>query len=152
MPGNNNFVDQRKYEEYCQGYHDRLENNSKFYSRLAKDIRCNGINNPILVHAGYCTPIYQKYLPKGISKEEVLCTDRNGGSRLWIAQNLNLTVPIIVADFVNRFETYSDFIELLTIEDIKNKFKDAETMSLLSNEHGLHVGNLSNPYLFNNNK
>lgn len=147
-PGNGMFNAQRKFEEYCQGYHERLEQASRFYSRLAKDILQNGIQNPILVHAGYCSEIYKKYLPKGDAtpNSEILCTDRNGGSRLWVAQNFNMVIPIIVGDFVGMFENDSRFEELKTIEDIKNKYRDSDKVIVQIGNNGVNIGSLPNPY------
>lgn len=122
-----------------QNYITNLNNKNKFYIRLEESVKRDGFINPIFIQAGYCVDIYKKYLPEEHQKDltKVLCCDRNGGSRLYIAQKLNLDIPCIISDFVGRFSN-SGFLELYNETDIINTF-NVKPKKIIINAHGVHV-------------
>ena len=82
----------------------KLEQETGFYSKLRASIAEEGCINPI--HA--------------LSIEEgTFC--RYGTSRLWFARELEVMVPVIITDFVDR---WTDLEELFTEEDVRAKFQD----------------------------
>lgn len=133
-------------------YITSLNKKNKFYIKLEESINRDGILNPVLIQAGYCTEIYRKYLPEEHQKDlsKCLCCDRNGGSRLFIAQKLGLDVPCIISDFSSMFKD-SGFEELHTKEDIFRKFK-VRPKNIIINQAGVHVGQPKQVHLEADNK
>jgi len=108
-------------EERWQQKVDDLNKENGFYIKLEKSILKEGFRNPILVDAGSC-----RLMRKGIENprlpiemqqdhKKILTCNYSGGSRLMIAQKLNLEIPCIISDFINRFP---DFKLLETEQDI----------------------------------
>lgn len=121
-------------------YISNLNKKNSFYVKLEASIQKDGILNPILVQAGYCTEIYRKYLPESHQKDlsKALCCDRNGGSRLFIANKLKLDVPCIISDFAGRFKDVG-FEELHDKEAVMRKYK-VRPKQIIINQAGVHVG------------
>jgi hypothetical protein len=140
VTGDKTLEGEQKRAEATTSYVNFLnQKKNKFYIKLEGSIKKEGIINPILVQAGYCTESYRKYLSiehqQDLSK--CLCCDRNGGSRLWIAQKLNIDVPCIIADYSNMFKD-RNYEELTSVEEILNKYK-VRPKNIIINEHGVHV-------------
>ncbi len=106
---------------------ETLNNDRGFYTKLEESILKDGFRNPILVNAGWCPKIRDRgkngRLPLDMQDDhsKILSCNTNGGSRLWIAQNHNLEIPCIIADYVDRF---SDLLMLETKEDVLKYYKD----------------------------
>ena len=84
--------------------HDKMEQETGFYSKLEKSILEEGIRNPL-----FCNEI----------EEGLFC--RVGTSRLWIAQKHNLDVPVIIVDYVGK---WTELELLVTENDIRDKFQE----------------------------
>lgn len=77
--------------------------NSWLYPKIRQSILDDGFWNPITVVAGRL--IYDanwSLVPDYAKKERLICF-HTGGSRLFVAQELNIDVPCLIADFDNRF-------------------------------------------------
>ncbi len=76
-----------------------------FYDKLEQSVLREGFRNPILVIAGWCRENKLSTLPLEMQEDpkKILWCGSNGGSRLWVAQKHNLSVPCIISDFVDRF-------------------------------------------------
>ncbi len=76
-----------------------------FYDKLEESILKEGCRNPILIVAGWCRENKLSHLPIEMQEDhkKILWCGSNGGSRLWVAQKHNLTIPCIISDFVNMF-------------------------------------------------
>lgn len=82
----------------------QMKREGQFYMKLEKSILKEGIRNPI-----FCNSF----------EEGTFC--RYGVSRLWLAKKHKLDVPVIIADYVDRWED----LEILTDkDDILDRFKD----------------------------
>lgn len=88
----------------------------KFFSELESSILEKGFINPILVNAGYCPKLWHRKLPAEMKADpsKILVCCKWGGSRLYIAQKHNLSVPCLISDFINRFNE-----PILTLPDVK---------------------------------
>lgn len=86
-------------------YRIKQEEKSQFFVKLEESIKREGVRNPIntVAHSN--------------SKLHVVM----GGSRTWIAQKLDIIVPILVTD---RFNLFPAAETLETKEEILLKFKD----------------------------
>ena len=83
---------------------DKLNSKNGFYSKLEASILAEGFRNPVFaISDGASTRV------------------RYGTSRLWMAKKHKLDIPVIIADYVHRWD---DLEELLTEEDVLSKFKD----------------------------
>lgn len=134
-------------EKVHLNYIESLNRKNGFYDKLQANILENGIQNPILIQAGFCNKIYQKYLPEEAQKDhtKILVCDRHGGSRLWVAKQHNLDIPCIISDFTGRFEN-SKFEELFTKEEIERKYVN-KPQRVIINEAGVHAGTLEHIHL-----
>lgn len=77
-----------------------------FYTNLEKSILEKGFINPIMINAGFCPWISQRYLPKKMAQDsnKILVCCKWGGSRLWVAQKHNFDIPCIISDFIGMFD------------------------------------------------
>ncbi len=139
VTGANTPEGKAKRKEAQKKYIDNLNKRKQFYTKLEKSILKDGILNPVLVQAGCCKELYQKYLPEEHQRDltKALCCDRLGGSRLWVAQKHNMAVPCIISDFVGRF-IESGFEELHNEEDIRSKLF-TRSQRVIINDHGVYV-------------
>jgi len=133
-------------------YIKNLNQKNQFYIKLEESVLKDGFVNPILIQAGYCLLIYKKYLPEEHRKDisKALCCDRNGGSRLWVAQKHNLDIPCIISDFSEMFKN-KGLEELYTDDDIRGKY-GVNPKRIIINGHGVHVGQPVHIHLENENK
>lgn len=136
-----------KREAHHLGYIANLNRKNGFYDKLESSILLSGIQNPIVIQAGFCSKIYQKYLPADAQTDhtKILVCDRHGGSRLWVAKKHNMDIPCIISDFVGRFKD-SNFEELFTIEEIKEKYVNKPDRITI-NAQGVHAGALEHIHL-----
>lgn len=145
------LIDPNLIVNYCgpksQQYIDKLNRESGFYERLEQSILRDGFRNPILVTSGHqgCPNIKVDRVPAELRRdlEKILICDRNGGSRLWVAQRHNIPVPCLISDFVGRFR---DLEELNTIEEVESKYAD-RARKIVANEHGIHIYDLPMAHL-----
>ena len=107
------------------------------YEKLRKSIQRDGILNPLVITSGkpkYRTsdsipPKHQKNL------ENLLSVETCGGSRLLIAQELNLKIPCFINDWNSRF---SNEILILNREEIIQRLSD-KTMNVNISDRGLEI-------------
>ena len=127
-------------EEVLQNRIKERNKKDNFYNKLTGSILSQGFRNPILITAGWCLPKNLQKLPLEMqeNEEKILACFGNGGSRLWIAEKFNLTIPCIVSDFCDRF---SDYKALNTIEEILACYKDPPE-KIEFHEQGVNVFNL----------
>ena len=92
--------------KFAQIYIDKLNKENEFFIKLERSVLKDGFKNPILVNAGFVMPRKFDMLPPYMqdNPKEILFCHNNGGSRLWIATELNIKIPCIVSDFIGRFE------------------------------------------------
>ena len=136
---------------YCgppnQAYIDRLNARDGFYERLEASVAREGFQNPILVTSGRqgVPNIKLDRLPPDIREnlDTIVCCDRNGGSRLWVARRLGLAIPCVISDWVGQF---AHLEELRTPRDVVAKYRNPPE-KLVVNEHGLHVLGLPQTHL-----
>ena len=95
------------------------------YKRLEKSILAEGFRNPITITCGPpkkrswdCVP---PEMHKTNPKKLLFLETTVGGSRLWIAQKHNMTVPCLVNDWTGRYQTHK---ELTDVEEIKKLYAD----------------------------
>lgn len=109
---------------------EKINNRTGFYRILEQSILQEGFRNPILVTAGWAYHQHKRlamriprYLPNEMKTDysKILICDRNGGSRLYMAQKHGLNIPCIVSDFCGRFNKSKP---LYTEDEIKKYFKD----------------------------
>lgn len=108
-----------------QFYVDTLNKRNGFYEKLERSFLKDGILNPILVCAGNVMKARRGWMPKGweYDKQNLLVCDLCGGSRLHVAQKLDMPIPAIISDFVQRFANDPDAISIpMQIEEVKKFF------------------------------
>ena len=94
-------------------HYKSLQEKNEFYTKLEASILDEGFRNPI-----FCNSI----------NEGTFC--RYGTSRLWIAKKHKLDIPVIICDYINRWELE----ELKTEDEIRSKFKDQPQLLELNDE------------------
>lgn len=105
---------------------EQLNNVNGFYRKLKKSIINEGIRNPVVLNA----------------KDNEITT-RYGGSRIYIAQDLNIKVPAIIADFDNMFPN-ALILEALT--DMYDLFVDRPA-KILPKPYGINVSGCKHIHL-----
>jgi hypothetical protein len=98
------MIPSKQIENKLERPEEEIESRFEFYEKLEKSIT-DGFRNPISVTA---------------KNGELFCK-MHGGSRLYIAQKLNIDIPCLIADFNN---IYSDFETINSFEELYSKFKD----------------------------
>ncbi len=121
-------------------YIDKMNKRNGFYTKLEKSIQEEGIQNPILVNAGFCQPRKVDSLPPNMQEysTKILFCHSNGGSRLWVAVELGIKVPCIVCDFINR---YSNEEEIKTEKEFYSYYKD-KPKGVVFGEYGMTIKTL----------
>lgn len=116
------------------------------YELLEQDILAHGFANPLVVTCGPPSirklnhiPPYIQQLPK---TEWLLLEGTSGGSRLWVAQKHNLSVPCIVNDKMGRFQECE---QIKTLEDAQRFFSTPPKMAIRGGE--LMTGQCSKSHL-----
>ena len=116
---------------------ETFNNEYDFYPRLEESILKEGVRNPIIVRAGWCPAQFRDRLPmdmKDVSSRILIC-DKNGGSRLVMAQKHELDVPCIINDYIGRFEQMP---ELKDENDVLSYYKD-KPKEITINHYGVRV-------------
>lgn len=108
------------------------------YERLEKSILAEGFRNPITVTCGPprkrswdCVPPEMR---NADHKNLLFLETTVGGSRLWIAQKHNMTIPCLVNDWTGRFQSHK---ELANVEEIKRLYADPSKRLAFDNRVGL---------------
>lgn len=119
-----------------------------FYDKLEESILKEGVRNPILVRCGWCPDVKIKDLPIIMQNDssKILVCDASGGSRLMIAQKLDIEIPCIITDFTGRFSSYR---LLKDEEDILSVHMD-EPKKVIINAHGVGIMDLPQIHLEDN--
>lgn len=105
-----------------------------FFKKLEASILKDGFRNPITVNAGYIHPTCWRNLPPHITKsglENFLVCVEWGGSRLYIAQKHNMTVPCLIVDYSGMF---SNLPTIKTAKEISELYQDPPKKILLKPE------------------
>lgn len=134
----------KKRKKAAQKYIDRLNNKNGFYEKLEKSIIDEGIRNPILVNAGYIPSRKLFKLPVEMKNDhnKILVCHHLGGSRLWVAQKLDMIVPCLVSDYCDMFSMYP----ALSDDEIMLLFKD-KPRAVVRGRLGLVASNLPQIHL-----
>jgi len=121
-------------------YIGRMNTKNGFYVRLEASILKNGISNPILVQAGFCNDRTIHYLHNGEQEDpsKILVCERQGGSRLWIAQKYNMDIPCIISDFTGKFADDPRATLLKTKKQILAKFNPKPEIALIKAGKGMY--------------
>lgn len=97
-----------KRQLIMEEYEQELNKICGHYSKLEESIIQEGIRNPVILTCGYPKKRMLKHLPPELRKlpehELLLLEGTTGGSRLHIAQKLDLTIPCLVNDWTGRFD------------------------------------------------
>lgn len=99
---------------------------TKHYSQLEESILKEGVKHPIKVIAGapfdklMASQFPIDVIPPEQRTNKVLSTHQFGGSRVYIAQKHNLSIPCLIYDFSNAF---SDF-DTINIETVAKQFSN----------------------------
>ena len=136
-------ISQRKIR--AKKYIDSHNKKNGFYIKLEESILKDGIRNPILVSAGWCSHRLHKRMPMYMQNDinKVLICDRLGGSRMYVAQKHNMDIPCIVSDHVDMFPDapeYNSEEDLFALYETKPK-------KILINHTGVHVSGLHHIHL-----
>lgn len=121
------------------GYIDKLNRKNGFYIRLEASIRKNGIQNPILIQAGFCNlrTIYVLHNGEQEDPSKILVCERHGGSRLWIAQKYDMEIPCIISDFTGKYADDPRATLLKTKKQILSKFNPKPEIDLIKTGNGM---------------
>jgi hypothetical protein len=103
----------------------RLKLKDPIKQDLHTSIVAEGIKNPIVVSAGYCRPDKFPLLPKEWQENpsQILTNDTGGGNRLYYAQQHDMTIPVIINDWVDMFPE----AQVINMENALALFEDKPT-------------------------
>jgi hypothetical protein len=114
-----------KRELIMQEYEHELNRICGHYTKLEHSIATEGIRNPVVITCGYpkrrplsCVP------PEMLALDEsklLLLEGTTGGSRLYVAQKHNMTIPCLVNDWTGRFD---DCPEIVQSDDARQYYQD----------------------------
>lgn len=94
-------------ENIMREYEEGLNKICGHYDKLEQSVRKEGFRNPVIVTCGDPVRRQMKHLPPEIlakpKHERLLLEGVTGGSRLWVAQKLNIKVPCIINDNTGRY-------------------------------------------------
>lgn len=124
-----------------QEYEQELNKICGHYSKLESSIVKEGIRNPVVITCGYPKKRMTKHLPPELlerpESELLLLEGTTGGSRLHIAQKLDLNIPCIVNDWTGRFKNEP---EILTEEQARAYYTDQPESITIDPDNGLVEG------------
>jgi hypothetical protein len=114
-----------KRELIMQEYEQELNKICGHYERLEASILSEGIRNPVVVTCGLPKKRTVKHVPPemlaGPERDLLLLEGTTGGSRLYIAQKYNITIPCIVNDWTGRF---NNSVEITSEAQARSYYKD----------------------------
>ena len=89
-------------ENIMREYEDEMNKLCGHYAKLEESMRKEGLRNPIIINCGFPTRCKMKHLPPEILAlspyRRFLLEGTTGGSRLWVAQKLNLPINCFIND------------------------------------------------------
>lgn len=127
-----------KREKIMEEFERGINKINGHYTRLEKSIREKGMLNPVIITCG--RPLYRKphHLPPEMRKLDpsklLLAEGVTGGSRLYVAQKLNIPVPCIINDRVGRFD---DCPKIDSKEGALQYFSNKSVDLIYSRTHGI---------------
>ncbi len=108
------------------------------YTKLEESIIKEGLRNPIIINCGLPTRCKIKHLPPEIlalqPNERLLLEGTTGGSRLWVAQKLNLSINCFINDLSNNF---SGKHRILTTKQALTYYKDKPRSLTANSKRGI---------------
>jgi hypothetical protein len=114
-----------KRQLIMEEYEQELDKICGHYSKLEKSITEEGIRNPVIITCGYPKRRPMKYLPpelRNIPESELLLLEgTTGGSRLHVAQKLDLLIPCFINDWTGRFKNE---VAITSEEQARKYYKD----------------------------
>lgn len=114
-----------KREKIISEFEAGLDKICGHYKKLEKSILSEGFRNPIVVTCGPPRKRTWDNVPpemRNIDAQKMLFLETTvGGSRLWIAQKYNMTIPCLVNDWTNRFSHFPNFTDP---NQVKTLYKD----------------------------
>lgn len=130
-----------KRELIMQEYEHELNKICGHYSKLEKSIVEEGIRNPVVVTCGYPKKRTRRHLPPELlerpESDLLLLEGTTGGSRLHIAQKLDLKIPCFVNDWTGRF---SNEVEIVTEAQAREYYQDQPALVQVDPVNGLLEG------------
>ena len=95
------------------------------YSRLESSMLSEGMRNPLIVTCGPPRRRRWEHIPPEMRSwphhRLMIMETLTGGSRLWVAQKHNMTIPVLVNDWTGKFRTIP---EIRTVEEALVHFRD----------------------------
>ena len=96
---------------------------NKFFAKLQESVEKEGFRNSIIVRAGYMPMPCWKSMSEEFRSpgmENMMFCDQLGGSRLWTAFKLDMSLPCIIRDYKELI----DAPPLTTVEEVAACYKD----------------------------
>ena len=127
--------ERQRASELKAQYIDLFNKINSFYRNLEDSVRRDGIRNPVILTTGSPRIKPLDWVPPE-RRDNLVCCEIIGGSRVYTAQKLGVTLPAIVNDFANAFPE----AKLLKTEDeVRDCFYDPPKNIYLTNE-GVKIG------------
>ena len=125
-------------ERIMREYEEGLNAICGHYDKLEQSILAEGFRNPIIVTRGFPVKKPLKCIPFEIRKlnpaKRYLMEGITGGSRLWIAQKHNLTVPCLINDTLG---SHMNGELVTTIEQATSYYKDPPKRLYFHTRYGI---------------
>lgn len=113
------------------------------FTKLTESIKKEGFRNPVIVTIGKPRVRSMKCVPPRYTKLDtknwIFMEGNYGGSRLWVAQQLGMSIPVIMSDFPNE---YPEYREIGKIDQLYNFFKDIPEKISVTRERGIEITQL----------
>lgn len=111
------------------------------FELLRESVEREGVRNPVMLECGRLRKRSMREVPPDRRTSDMVVSEYLGGSRLFVAQALDLTVPAIVNDHVGRFDGHR---RLRTEDDVRACFIDQPAVVRMRAD-GVYANNL--PYV-----
>ena len=95
-------------ENIMREYETAMNKLCGHYAKLEDSIRTEGIRNPVIINCGFTKRCKPKHVPPEIMalppNKRFLLEGTTGGSRLWVAQKLNMPIKCFINDLSGSFQ------------------------------------------------
>lgn len=106
-------------------YEEAMNQLCGHYSRLESSMLTEGMRNPLIVTCGPPRRRSWEHIPPEMRQwphhRLMIMETLTGGSRLWVAQKHNMTIPILINDWVGKFRTMTP---ITTVEQALAQYRD----------------------------